>query len=179
MNAKYRREDLLKELEWALDIAGPNPVRWPKGCCARLSAFVESDDEAARLYAEHKALDRVLGCAPEGAARSEIETCILKAAFGLKQERAQPSGFEVRLAGGGGTRHRMRPVLFRAPRRALWGEAVLLAASLALGVYIGISGEAVHTLRTIDVMASNDREAGLALSGSLFEPSGLYDQEQL
>ncbi|WP_088343742.1 MULTISPECIES: hypothetical protein [Rhodomicrobium] len=177
MNAKYSREDLLKELEKALDVAGPNPTRWSKGCCARLSAFIESDSEAARLYAEHKALDKVLCSASGGSPRRDFERCILEAAFSRPQERDASPKIDLRLVGGGADGRIARlPFL---PKRALWGEAALLAASLVLGVYIGMSGEAVQTLRGIDIFASNDQEAGMAFYGSLFEPSGLHEQEQL
>ena len=73
----------------------------------------------------------------------------------------------------------MQQFPFRVPSRSFWGEAALLAASLALGIYIGMSGEAVPTLRGLDMMASTDGDAAMAFSGSLFEPSGLHDQEQL
>lgn len=68
---------------------------------------------------------------------------------------------------------------FRVPSRAFWGEAALLAASLALGIYIGMSGDAVPTLRDLDMIATTDDDAAMAFSASLFEPSGLHDQEQL
>lgn len=177
MNTKYTREYLLKELEEALALAGPQPRRWRGACCARLSAFVESDEEAARLFAEAKALDRVLCRAPEGKPRTALEGCILRAAFQRSQNRGASSGLEIRL--GGGARSRVRQFPFRIPSRSFWGEAALLAASLALGVYIGMSGEAVPALRGLDMIASTDGDAAMAFSGSLFEPGGLHDQEQL
>jgi hypothetical protein len=178
MNTKYSRTYLLKELEEALELAGPHPRRWPSGCCARLSAFIEQDEEAAKLFAEAKALDRVLCCAPEGMARDALSSCILSAAFKLPQHRGLSSGLRIgfgdRMNRNGGQR-----IAFRLPSRSLWGEAALLAASLALGLYIGMSGEAVPTLRGIDMIATSDGDAGLVFSGALFEPSGLHDQEQL
>jgi hypothetical protein len=65
------------------------------------------------------------------------------------------------------------------PSRSFWGEGALLAASLALGVYIGMSGDAVPTLRDIDMIAStDDGDAAMAFS-ALFEPSSMHDQDQL
>lgn len=176
MNTKHTREYLLKELEDALALAGPHPRRWRASCCARLSAFIESDREAARLFAEAKALDRVMCCAPEGQPGTTLEGCILRAAFQLPQSRGGASGFELRLDGG--ARRKAQQFPFRVSR-SFWGEAALLAASLALGFYIGMSGEVVPALRDLDMIASNDGDAALAFSGSLFEPSGLRDQEQL
>ena len=179
MNTKHTRDYLLKELEDALLLAGPHPRRWRSACCARLSAFIENDHEAARLFAEAKALDRVLYCAPEGKPGATLEGCILRAAFQRPQNRGASTGFEIKL--GGAARSRMRQFPFRLPSRSFWGEAALLAASLAVGIYIGMSGEAVPTLRGLDMMASTegDGNAAMAFSGSLFEPSGLHDQEQL
>jgi hypothetical protein len=178
MNTKHNRDYLLRELEEALALIGPHPRRWRAACCARLSAFVESDEEAARLFAEAKALDRVLCYAPEGKPRTALERCILRAALRRPQDRGASSGLEISL-GGGRARSAMRPFRLRVPSRSFWGEAALLAASLALGVYIGMSGEAVPTLRDLDMMASTDGDAAMAFAGSLFEPSGLHDQEQL
>lgn len=178
MKTKHTREYLLKELEEALALAGPHPRRWRTACCARLSAFIENDQEAGRLFAEAKALDRVLGCAPEGKAGATLEGCILRAAFLRPQNRGASSGLNIRLSSGD-ARSGVRRFPFRVPSRSFWGEAALLAASLAVGVYIGMSGEAVPTLRGLDMMASTDGDAAMAFSGSLFEPSGLHDQEQL
>ncbi len=177
MNTKHTREYLLKELEEALALAGPYPRRWRAACCARLSAFIETDHEAARLFAEARALDRVLCYAPEGKPGATLEGCILRAAFQSPQNRGLPRGIEIRL--GGNARSRMQQFPFRVPSRSFWGEAALLAASLAVGIYIGMSGEAVPTLRGLDMMASTDGDAAMAFSGSLFEPTGLHDQEQL
>lgn len=177
MNTKHNRDYLLRELEEALTLAGPHPRRWRVSCCARLSAFVEHDEEAARLFAQAKALEGVLRCAPEGKPRAALESCILRAAFQCPQVRGASTGMEIRLGGGPLTGVRQFP--FRAPSRSFWGEAALLAASLALGVYIGMSGEVVPTLRDLDMMASTDGDAAMAFSGSLFAPSGLDDQGQL
>jgi hypothetical protein len=177
MKTKHTREYLLKELEETLALAGPHPRRWRAKCCARLSAFVENDVEAAKLFAEAKALDRVLLSAPEGKPGGALESCILRAAFQCAQTRGAFPGFEIRLGGGAGSRARLIP--FRVPSRSFWGEAALLAASLAFGVYIGMSGEVVPTLRDLDMIASNDGDAALAFSGSLFDPSSLQNPEQL
>jgi hypothetical protein len=178
MNTKHNRDDLLQELEEALALAGPHPRRWRASCCARLSAFIENDAEAARLFAEAKALDRVLGHAPEGKPRPALESCILRAAFRCPQQRGKFAGFTMRLGGGAGI-NEVRPFPFLMPGRSFWGEAALLAASLVLGVYIGMSGEVVPALRDLDMLASSGDDAAMAFSGSLFEPSGLHDQDRL
>lgn len=178
MKTKHDRENLLKELEGALALAGPHPRRWQAACCARLSAFIETDEQAARLYAEAKALEKVLRLAPGGEPRPALESCILRAAFQCPQRRDRAAAFETGLGGGAGSRGIRRGIPFRIPGRSFWGEGALLAASLALGVYIGMSGDAVPALRDIDMMASTDGDASMAFS-ALFDPSSMHDQDQL
>jgi hypothetical protein len=177
MNTEHNRENLLKELEDALALAGPHPRRWRAACCARLSAFIETDTQAARLYAEAKALEQVLRLAPGVKPRPALESCILRAAFQCPQSRDRAAAFGTSL-GGGAASDRVRRLPFRIPSRSFWGEGALLAASLALGVYIGMSGDAVPTLRDLDMIASTDSDAAMAFS-ALFEPSGMHDQDQL
>jgi hypothetical protein len=139
MTTKYSREELLKQLQDVLDCYGAAPSCWPERCRARLSAFVESDHEAARIFAGAKALDRTLCCAPKGQCRNEMEARILSLALCLPQSRNESSAtildFQTAAL-------RERQPLREIPeRRPMWGAA-LLAASLILGVYIGVSGEA-------------------------------------
>ncbi len=178
MNTIYNREDLLKQLEDALDLAGANPSRWPEASRARLSAFVESDLGAARLFAEAKALDRVLSFASAGAPRAGFEDRILHAASKLPQEPQAGSAQIIDF------RPRRQPA---RPRRggpdgrggAFWAGAAMLAASLILGVSLGLAGGVVPGLQSLEFLASNDVDAGIAFSGSLFEPSELHDRGQL
>ena len=143
-----------------------------------LAAFVESDEDAARLFAEARALDTVLSYAPEGLPGREIETRILAAASALRQDRGVSLPDSAALIG-----RRPDGTITRAfrtvSRPSLWGGAALLAASLVIGIFIGLTGEAVPALRGISMFASYDSEAGIALSGSLFEPSGLHEQGEL
>ena len=54
------------------------------------------------------------------------------------------------------------------PVRAVWGGAAMLAASLLLGIYIGVSGEAVLALCNTEMFASDNLGAGIVFSGSAF-----------
>jgi hypothetical protein len=178
MNTKFSREELLSQLEERLEVSGASLARWPKDCQARLAAFIETDAEAARLLAEIRALDRVLARAPKCAVRSALEAEICAMATKMRQDGGGAGAGILDIGNGSrgaGRGFGLRP----GAGRAVWGGAALLAASLILGVYIGASGDAVPTLRSIEAFASNDLDAGFVLSGSLFGPSALHEREQL
>jgi len=66
----------------------------------------------------------------------------------------------------------------RAERR-IWPELAVLAASLLIGVVIGVSGQALPALHGMGVIAANQSEDWSVFTGSLFDPDGLPDQEAL
>jgi anti-sigma factor RsiW len=144
MTSKDGSHSLLAQLEAVLAIHGARAERWPQEMRARLSAFVEEDRAAARLLAEARALDRLLNAAPDPSPPHGLEARILAAAF-------QP---------------RQRPVPVRTVR-AMWPEATLLAASLFIGIVIGLSGTAMPALQDV------------ALISGFLEADGLPDREAL
>jgi hypothetical protein len=141
---------LLAQLQAALDVHGARPERWPDAMRAKLSAFVERDREAARLFAQARALDGLLALPPEPAAPHGLEARILASAAALPQQPGRVAAF---------------PVARNAGR--MWPELALLAASLFIGIVIGASGEALPTLRDVAVIAG------------LFDPGGLPGPEAL
>ncbi len=179
MNTKYSRDDLLTQLEETLNAAGARPSCWPDDRRARLAAFIETDPDAALLFAEAKALDRVLACAPKCRLPAGFEADIVSAALKLPQDRGGGAGTVPGF--GNGLRRRSAGESGRSPMPApsFWGGAALLAASLILGIYIGVSGNAVPTLRNIELLASNDLDTGLAISGSLFGPGEPDESDRL
>jgi hypothetical protein len=178
MTIRYSRDDLLRQLQDALDVAGANPARWPENARARLSALVESDEEAARMLAKARALDKVLSRAPGGSPRSDLELRILAAASSLPQ---QGSGGGSSVISLDRARRQRSMLLFseNASRPSFWGGAALLAASLILGVFIGLSGGGLSTLRDIELLALNDSDVGISFSGSLFVPGSSGEQGRL
>jgi hypothetical protein len=167
----------MEQLQETLGLAGANAARWPATSRARLAAFVESDAEAGSLFAEAKALDKILSHAPGGSPSPAAEARILAAAAALPQNAFAPveGGSFV----GGGRNGTLARAYRMVPRPSLWGGAALMAASLVLGIYIGATGEAMPALRGMAFLASSDEDAGIAFSGSLFEPSGLQGQGAL
>lgn len=177
MNKEQQRGTLMVELEEVLDLHGANPGKWPEHKKARLSAFVETDDEAMKLFAQAKAFDLLLGCCRKGQVRPGLEKSILATVCNLPQQH-RPFSVQSFPAS------RTAPIMPRRggttpTRHWPWREAALLAASLAVGIYIGLSGEALPTLRDLNMVASADMTAGAAIAGSLLGPSGLHDQEPL
>lgn len=171
MNRKANREQLLDELQAALDVAGARPGCWPEAQRERLMAFVETDAEAEELFTAAKALDRVLDQAP-GAGGADILARLEARVMGAANLTLQPHH---------DTHH--RPLQHGngsvGTRRSMWQAAALLAASLLAGVFIGLSGRATPMLDTMHMMASSDSEAAAGIAGALFEPSGIREQEQL
>jgi hypothetical protein len=176
---RHSRDDLLKQLQDALDLAGAKPARWPESIRARLSALVETDDDAARMFAQAKALDTVLSHASTGTPpRPELELRILAAASAMPQERPQAAS----VIDLGGAHRQDRPAAQASRtlyRPSFVGGAALLAASLVLGIFIGLSGQAIPTLRTIERLAFNGGDIGISFSGPIFEPGAHPEQGSL
>ncbi|MGF1623215.1 MAG: hypothetical protein ACFCUR_21745 [Rhodomicrobiaceae bacterium] len=180
MTTKYSREELLKQLQDVLDCHGATPSCWPERCRARLSAFVESDHEAARIYTVAKALDRTLCCAPKGECRPEIEARIFSLAMSLPQSRNEPSATILEFQSAASReRQPLRVMAAIGPeRRPMWGAA-LLAASLILGVYIGVSGEAIPALQNMTLLTSEEFADELELTAPLFGREAFQESDRL
>jgi hypothetical protein len=170
MKMIHSRDDLLKQLESALSVGGAHPARWPRESRARLAAFVETDRDAERLFAEAKALDTVLARACAGPASGGCAAKILAACLELPQQCGGGSAAILPFGRIRGRQYRNLRADMPGGGAAFWGGAAMLAASLMLGVYIGASGEAMPTIRSIELLASNDMDAGIAFSGAVFEP---------
>ncbi|MGI9384384.1 MAG: hypothetical protein ACR2PO_14625 [Methyloligellaceae bacterium] len=155
--------NMLAELEQVLDVYGAEAVRWPEARRESLLAFAASDDAGARLLAEARALDALLAEAPAGHASEAFKAAIVAAAVddGSREARVIPLSTA-----------RSRPI----PRTG-WQAAALLAASFALGLYLGIVGLADATLQdTLRYAALGETTDD---SEHIFSPTGgwLSDQE--
>ena len=153
----------LAELEQVLDIYGAEAERWPEARRERLLAFAASDEAGARVLKEARALDALLAKAPPGEASEALKAAIVAAAVGDASREARVIPLNV-------ARH--EPV-----RRSPWRAVALLAASFALGLYLGIAGVADETLQnTLQFAALGE---GVEDGGDIFSPSGgwLSDSE--
>jgi hypothetical protein len=134
----------IAEFERLLDVYGSDRTRWPveeRSCAGQL---VARDRTARRLLAEAEALDRTLERAPLPSLAKEAALAdrILVAA------RRSPRMVAAGKADAGGAGHPAGNVISlpalrgRAPwrsRTAFGSAAGMLAASLALGVFLGLS----------------------------------------
>ncbi len=128
----------LQALADLLDTHGVDRARWPVGARARFEPLIGDNLEAQRLVGDAKALDRLLAQAPEAPAR---------------QVEAVKSRIFAELGAGMGTAHAGKDNVVAIKRsaakavhpqsvagRSLWREAMVLAASLVLGVVAGTTG---------------------------------------
>lgn len=160
-------------LEQALERYGSDRTRWPAPVRRSLAAVLASDADAKRRLAEAEALDRLLDMMPE----PEIDTRalsdrILAAAESEVPVAARPSR---RVAWARSTGN---------PRASdtSWPAAAMLAASLVLGAFMGLSGTfdtALQQVAVAELSDDGDRETDpgeLALdSGAL----GLFEEDLL
>jgi hypothetical protein len=132
------------ELERLLDVYGADRTRWPVEARAGAGHLVAKDATARRLLAEAEALDRVLERAPlpSLARESALADRIAAAA------RRSPRMVRIDESSGEMIRTRAANVIRWPASKAIWhpltpsrlsGAASLLVASLALGIFIGLS----------------------------------------
>jgi hypothetical protein len=137
----------IAEFERLLDVYGSDRARWPVEARAGAGQLVARDKAARRLLAEAEALDRALETAPLPTLAKEAALADRIIAAARRSPRMVPAAagasaaapVPARAAGNVISLPVARP---RAPwhaRRATGGAAGLLAASLALGLFLGLS----------------------------------------
>lgn len=161
------------EFERLLDVYGADRTRWPVESRAGAGQLVARDKAARRLLAEVEALDRALERAPLPSLAREAELAERILASARRSPR-MVSAAGADMAGGGAA---LRPSASRTgnvvrfpafsgsprwlkSRTALGSAAGTLAASLALGVLIGLSSV------TQSVVPAIEQLTGLTLNTS-------------
>ncbi len=126
------KQQKLKRLGGVLDAYGADARRWPEAERDSLQSLIDTDDRARSLYREAQALARVMDAAPSMNASESLKAGILAAAANDHTRNATvvPIAAAVR---------RGETDMESPPVSRLW-PAAALAASFALGVYLGISG---------------------------------------
>jgi hypothetical protein len=126
-------------LERHLEIYGADQTRWPQQARERFALVLARDARARALLAEARALDRLLDRAPLPGAGRERALCdriVAKVSSGCNgARRDQGKARVIELP----PRREQSRTTAAAPR-ILWQTAALLAASLAIGVYLGSAG---------------------------------------
>lgn len=167
----------LADFERLLDVYGGDRTRWPAEARAAAAQLVARDAKARRTLAEAESLDRVLERAPlpslavEAALAERIVAAaqrsprIVKTARGQSPVVSLPEGQAVPLP-----RAASRKLgLLRGEVRA----AAVLAASLMVGIFIGISNVPQSVVPALADLAGTDRGA---YSLAQVEP---YDEDVL
>ncbi len=135
----------LKRLNDVLAIYGADPAGWPVKESEALQLLLRSDRSAARVHNEAIALEKVLSHAPAGTPDAALKQRIVDAAIadGAREPRIVPisSARKARRDGLG------------YGKGSLW-PAAAMAASFALGLYLGVAGLGTTTINQAIDMAS-------------------------
>ncbi len=175
---KPDRNDGLKRLRAVIDAYGGAPRQWPEAERAELETLVVSSEETRRWQAEAVMLDRLLALSALNEADHdsvqadrELATDILAQLEAAPAREAGIIPFPP---------HSNGPF---APRRAYWRAglpaAAVLAASLLVGVWVGLSGKAERFVSAplevagLDVPYQPDFAAGYPDAGELGALEGL------
>jgi hypothetical protein len=167
----------LQAFEAHLDRFGGDVARWPAAAAARYLPLVEADPAAARLLAEARALDRLLDRAPvpEAERREALAQRIVAAARADGVPQASIPTPRDRVVAFPGPK--AKPA--RRPARRDWQAAGLLAASLLLGIFVGVNGTFDGAISGLTNLAGLSPEVDVMELA--FEPSALtmFDEEAL
>ena len=145
-------------LERHLEIYGADQTRWPREARERFAPLLASDARARDSLAEARALDRLLDRAsvPSASREQAVRDCIM-AAINHHSDRARtapPAARVIHLPP-----RRQRPRSATAAPRSVWQAAALLAASLAIGVYVGSVGGLRPEVRVVAEVVGLDTQA--------------------
>ena len=172
----------IAELERLLDVYGSDRTRWPVEARASAGHLAARDRAARRLLAEAEALDRALERAP-------LPTLAQEAA--MAERIVAAARRTPRIVAGAGAEAARPPVTagdnvvqlpaLRASRpwlgakSALGGVAGALAASLALGVFLGLSSLSQGVLPAVEQMTG----IPLGSNGPVVAQIDLLDEDLL
>ena len=147
----------LADFERLLDVYGGDRTRWPAEARAAAAQLVARDAKARRTLAEAEALDRVLERAP-------LPSLAVEAALAERiVAAAQRSPRIVKIAPGQSSVVSLPDNRAAPPPRKLGllrGEvraATLLAASLVVGIFIGISNVPQNVVPALADLAGTER----------------------
>jgi hypothetical protein len=149
------------DLERLLDVYGADRTRWPVEARANAGHLVARDGAARRLLAEAEALDRVLERAPLPSLVSEAALAERIVAAARRTPRMvrileRPASPTASSRGSNIIRWPLaKPGWRPLAGSAFGGAASLLAASLALGVFIGLTSLPQRVVPALQDMTSS------------------------
>jgi hypothetical protein len=141
-----------------LDVYGSDRTRWPVEARASAGQLVARDKAARRLLAEAEALDRTLERAPlpslaeETALADRILAAARRSPRMVPVVRADAPGVARRAIDNVVRLHNLRPRPRWMTPAGLGSAAGMLAASLALGVFLGLSNLSQGVLPALEDM---------------------------
>src|SRR5262245_35927065 len=136
----------IAEFERLLDVYGSDRTRWPLEARSGAGQLVARDRAARRLLAEAEALDRALDRAPlpslarEAALAERILVAARRTPRMVPAPKADATAPSTSAGGGAIALPAARARSQWFGRQAFGGAAGVLAASLLLGVFLGLSG---------------------------------------
>ena len=172
----------IAEFERLLDVYGSDRTRWPVEARASAGQLVARDRAARRLLAEAEALDRALERAPLPTLAQEAAMAerIVAAARRTPRIVAVARAEAGRPAAAAADNVVQLPASRRRPqwlttRTAFGGVASALAASLALGVFLGLSNLSQGVLPAVEQMTG----IPLGSNGAVVAQIDLLDEDLL
>lgn len=123
----------LTRLERVLDIFGTDQKRWPEHERGALEMLIETNADARRLIGEARALARAMDAAPAPKASASLKSRIAAAILEDTGRSAHTVPFQRAQT------RSMHSLPTRRGVRVMW-PAAALAASFALGLYLGVAG---------------------------------------
>ncbi len=148
----------IARLKDVLEQYGAYCERWPASDRLQLDALLARDVNARRLLAEATALDGLLAIAPAGRATSALKDQIVAATLSGIQANEAPIPFRA---------PNRRNLARRTDMRDIWPVAVGLAASFAIGLYVGLADLELGLFQDAVQFAANG--AGLEEGGPATE----------
>ncbi|HEX2843291.1 hypothetical protein [Hyphomicrobium sp.] len=143
----------LEGLEQVLERFGSDRTRWPAPVRRDFAGLLAGDAEAQKRLREAEALDRLLDLAP----RPAVETRALADKILAAAEKESPAASPPKARVAWAKFERKNPRVGEAQ----WPAAALLAASLVLGAFAGLSGtfdRAVDPLVASSTSSDNDMD---------------------
>lgn len=156
----------LAALEQALDRYGSDRTRWPAPVRRSLAGLMAGNAEAERRLAEAEALDRLLDLMPE----PEIDTRALAGRIMAAADAAAPAPAGQPVA---------RVAWARRRADAPWAAASLLAASLVLGGFVGLSTPFNSAIETALAGSSEDALTDPGQIAFDSDALGLFEEDLL
>lgn len=146
----------MDRLQTVLDVFGSDRRRWPQADADKLSLLIETDSRARRLLVQAEALDRVLSAAPAGDVNRLIGLAhrIVAASVAASDEPLPHPSNVVPFP------HRGRPAAgpLRSRHQQNLPALLTLAASLIIGIMVGVSGFATPVLQQVAGLTETDAD---------------------